>query len=712
MSEKKKLTRTERKQIEAAIARANRTDKKEKSAQDSIPYQRMWPDGICRVTDTRYTKTIQYQDINYQLSQNEDKTAIFEAWCDFLNYFDSSVQFQLSFVNLSASQETFARSISIPPCGDEFDGIRAEYAGMLQNQLARGNNGLIKTKYLTFGVEADNLRAAKPRLERIETDLLNNFKRLGVVAAPLNGFERLHVMHDILRMDEQEPFRFSWDWLAPSGLSTKDFIAPSSFEFKTGRMFRMGKKLGAISFVQILAPELNDRMLADFLDMESSVLVNLHVQSVDQVNAIKTVKRKITDLDKSKIEEKAIEAIDGVKGQFFAAAQFQIILGTGFVDKVYAVVVRGNETLAGSSNKEAAYDEMTTVQKISRTFGDVFVPIIPVLVATGLFMGLRGMSQSLGLQFSDNVLKMSQILTDTAFAFLPALVAWSTMKKFGGTPVIGIVLGLMLVAPQLPNAYAIAGGEAQPIPMDILGITVPVVGYQGSVLPALVLGIFAAKLQQWFKSFVPDVVDLIVTPFLTLLISMLVGLLVVGPIMHTLEIAIFGAVRAFLELPFGIGGFIVGGLQQVIVVSGVHHVFNALEVQLLASTGRDAFNAIITGAIVAQGGAAVAVAAKTKNAKKRALYISSAIPAFLGITEPAIFGINLRFVKPFVYALVGGAFAGATASIMHLAGTGMGITVIPGTLLYLDHLVEYLIVNAIGFGIAFALTFTLFDPKE
>ena len=416
--------------------------------------------------------------------------------------------------------------------------------------------------------------------------------------------------------------------------------------------------------------------------------------------------------DKSKINEKAIESIDGVKGQFFAAAQFQIILGTGFVDKVYGVVVRDNAALAVSNNKEAAYDEMTTVQKISRTFGDVFVPIIPVLVATGLFMGLRGMSQSLGLQFSDNVLKMSQILTDTAFAFLPALVAWSTMKKFGGTPVIGIVLGLMLVAPQLPNAYAIAGGEAQPIPMDILGITVPVVGYQGSVLPALVLGIFAAKLQQWFKSFVPDVVDLIVTPFLTLLISMLVGLLVVGPIMHTLEIAIFGAVRAFLELPFGIGGFIVGGLQQVIVVSGVHHVFNALEVQLLASTGRDAFNAIITGAIVAQGGAAVAVAAKTKNAKKRALYISSAIPAFLGITEPAIFGINLRFVKPFVYALVGGAFAGATASIMHLAGTGMGITVIPGTLLYLDHLVEYLIVNAIGFGIAFALTFTLFDPKE
>ena len=270
----------------------------------------MWPDGICRVTNTRYTKTIQYQDINYQLSQNEDKTAIFEAWCDFLNYFDSSVQFQLSFVNLSASQETFARSISIPPCGDEFDGIRAEYAGMLQNQLARGNNGLIKTKYLTFGVEADNLRAAKPRLERIETDLLNNFKRLGVVAAPLNGFERLHVMHDILRMDEQEPFRFSWDWLAPSGLSVKDFIAPSSFEFRTGRSFGVGRRIGCASFLQILAPELNDRMLADFLDMESSLIVSMHVQSVDQVKAIKTIKRKITDLQKMTIEEqkKAVRA--------------------------------------------------------------------------------------------------------------------------------------------------------------------------------------------------------------------------------------------------------------------------------------------------------------------------------------------------------------------------------------------------------------------
>ena len=307
---KKKLSRADRKQIEAAIARANRTDKKEKSAQDSIPYERMWPDGICRVSDGHYTKTIQFQDINYQLSQNEDKTAIFEGWCDFLNYFDSSIQFELSFLNLAASEETFARAINIPLQRDDFDSIRVEYTTMLQNQLAKGNNGLIKTKYLTFGIDADSIKAAKPRLERIETDILNNFKRLGVAAETLDGKARLAQLHGIFHMDEQVPFRFEWDWLAPSGLSTKDFIAPSGFEFRTGKQFRMGKKYGAVSFLQILAPELNDRLLADFLDMESSLIVSMHIQSVDQVKAIKTVKRKITDLDRSKIEEqkKAVRA--------------------------------------------------------------------------------------------------------------------------------------------------------------------------------------------------------------------------------------------------------------------------------------------------------------------------------------------------------------------------------------------------------------------
>ena len=308
--EKTKLSRADRKQIEAAIAKAKNTDKRHKSAQDSIPFQRMFPDGICRVTDYYYSKTVQFQDINYQLNQNEDKTAIFDSWCDFLNYFDSSIHFQLSFVNLAANKDSYAQTIAIPPRADAFNQLRTEYTKMLQTQLARGNNGLVKTKFITFGVEADNLKTAKPRLERIEIDILNNFKRLVVQAEPLNGHDRLKLMHDVLHMDEQEPFRFSWDWLAPSGLSVKDFIAPSSFEFRTGSSFAVGKKYGRASFLQILAPELNDRMLADFLDMESSVIVSMHIQSVDQVKAIKTIKRKITDLDKMKIEEqkKAIRA--------------------------------------------------------------------------------------------------------------------------------------------------------------------------------------------------------------------------------------------------------------------------------------------------------------------------------------------------------------------------------------------------------------------
>ena len=303
MSTQRKLTRAEKKQIEAAIARAKQQDKKKRSAQDSIPFERMWPDGICRVKPGYFTKTIQFQDINYQLNQNEDKTAIFEGWCDFLNYFDSSVKFQLSFMNMAANKDTYGKSIVIPPQDDDFDNIRQEYTEMLRNQLARGNNGLIKTKYLTFGVEAAHVKAAKPRLDRIETDILNNFKRLGVAASPMNGKERLALMHGMFHMDEQQDFNFSWDWLAPSGLSVKDFIAPTSFEFRNGKNFRVGKKYGAVSFLQILAPELNDRMLADFLDMESSLIVSMHIQSVDQTKAIKTIKRKITDLDKMKIEE-------------------------------------------------------------------------------------------------------------------------------------------------------------------------------------------------------------------------------------------------------------------------------------------------------------------------------------------------------------------------------------------------------------------------
>jgi type IV secretory pathway VirB4 component len=282
---------------------ARNRNKKEKTAQDSIPFQKMYPDGICRVTDKLYTKTIRFQDINYQLAQNEDKTAIFESWCDFLNYFDSSIHFQLSFLNMTANANDYESSVTINPQQDDFDSIRSEYSEMLQSQLSKGNNGLMKTKYLTFGIEADSVKIAKPRLERIENDLWNAFKRLGASVDSLDGKERLRLCHNILRMDGNETFHFDWKWLVPSGLSVKDFIAPSSFEFREGRIFKTGAKFGAVSFLQILAPELNDRILADFLDLESNLLVTMHIQSVDQTKAIKTIKRKITDLDKMKIEE-------------------------------------------------------------------------------------------------------------------------------------------------------------------------------------------------------------------------------------------------------------------------------------------------------------------------------------------------------------------------------------------------------------------------
>ena len=308
MSTQRKLSRTQQKEIKTAIARANRTDKKELSAQDSIPYLQIRVDGICQVTPTHFTKTIQFWDINYQLSDNEDKQAIFDGWCDFLNYFDSSIKFQFSFVNLTALRESFARPI--PLRSDQFESIQRELSKIIEVQQAKGNNGIMKTKYLTFGIDADNIRSAKPRLERIETDILNNFKRLGVSAEVLNGQERLRVLHDILRMDTPESFAFRWEDLPRSGLSTKDYISPSSFLFNRAKDFRMGKKFASVSFLQILAPELSDRILKDFLDIESSIVVNIHVQSVDQTKAIKTIKRTITDLDKSKIEEqkKAVRA--------------------------------------------------------------------------------------------------------------------------------------------------------------------------------------------------------------------------------------------------------------------------------------------------------------------------------------------------------------------------------------------------------------------
>ena len=286
-----------------ALASRRKAKEKRLSAQKSIPYREMGRDGICRVQDKLYSKTIRFYDINYQLAQNEDKSAIFENWCDFLNYFDSTIYFQLSFINHKTNLTEFEKVIRIEPQDDDFDDVRMEYAQMLKDQLSKGNNGLMRTKYITFAIEADNILEARPKLERIEADILNNFKVLGVRAYPLNGVERLQILYETFNPQQAVPFSFQYDQLLKTGLTTKDFVAPTSFEFKAGRYFKMGETLGAVSYLQILAPELTDKMLAEFLDMDKNLVVNLHIQSIDQMKAIKLVKSKVTDINRMKIEE-------------------------------------------------------------------------------------------------------------------------------------------------------------------------------------------------------------------------------------------------------------------------------------------------------------------------------------------------------------------------------------------------------------------------
>ena len=410
--------------------------------------------------------------------------------------------------------------------------------------------------------------------------------------------------------------------------------------------------------------------------------------------------------DEAKINKDAIESLEKVQGAFFNSGQYQIIFGTGTVNKMYdEVVALGLPTSTKSEMKAEAAKQGNWFQRAIRTFGDVFVPIIPVIVATGLFMGVRGLLTALGMTLPQDVTTYTQILTDTAFIILPGLVVWSTFRVFGGNPAVGIVLGMMLVSGSLPNAWAVAsGGEVTA--MQFFGF-IPVVGLQGSVLPAFIIGVVGAKFEKAVRKVVPDVLDLLVTPFVTLLVMSILGLFIIGPVFHVVENYILIGTKAILNLPFGLGGFLIGGVHQLIVVSGVHHIFNLLEVQLLAADHANPFNAIITAAMTAQGAATVAVGVKTKNPKLKTLAFPAALSAFLGITEPAIFGVNLRFRKPFFLSLIAGAIGGGLASILGLAGTGNGITIIPGTMLYIGNgqLPQYLLMVAVSFALGFALTY-------
>ena len=419
--------------------------------------------------------------------------------------------------------------------------------------------------------------------------------------------------------------------------------------------------------------------------------------------------------DEAKINKDAIENLEKVQGAFFNSGQYQIIFGTGTVNKMYdEVVALGLPTSSKDEMKEEAGKQGNWFQRAIRTFGDVFVPLLPAIVATGLFMGIRGaivQDQVLALFGTTaeafkatNFYTYSVVLTDTAFAFFPALICWSAFRVFGGNPLLGLVLGLMMVNSSLPNAWAVASGDAQPI---LFFGFIKVVGYQNSVLPAFFVGLTGAKLEKWLRKRIPDVLDLLLVPFLTFLVMSILALFVIGPVFHEVESYVKVATVWLLSLPMGLGGLILGGVHQVIVVTGVHHIFNLLESNLVTSTGSDPLNAIITAAMTAQLGATLAVGVKTKNPKIKALAFPAALSAGLGITEPAIFGINLRYGKPFIMGLIAGAAGGWLANILGLAGTSFGITIIPGTLLYINgQLLKYvfmvLVTTALGFGLTYA----------
>lgn len=408
--------------------------------------------------------------------------------------------------------------------------------------------------------------------------------------------------------------------------------------------------------------------------------------------------------DDTLVNKEKADSVEGSKGYFFNTGQHQFIFGTGKVNEVYDAFASemGNESGSEEKSgfKEDVYSNLTPVQKVVRTLSDVLVPLIPALVTTGLLMGVRGLLTELGVTFSDDWLAMFQMLTDTAFAFLPVLIAYSATKKFGGDPIIGIVVGLMMVAPQLPNAWAVASGDAQPLHLFGLSIS----GYQGSIFPAIIVGILVSKLEKWFRKFVPQMMDLIVTPFLTIVVTLGLVLFLLGPILQVAEKSVINSIVYVVQAPFGIGYILYAAVQQVIVITGLHHSIGIVELGLLNSTGKNVLQVLGTASMAGQFGAAISAAWIYKNKVKRSNAISAAMPTLFGITEPLLFGVNLRSMRIFGAGMLGGAVGGLMTYIFQLAATGMGITFIPGLLLYTGDfgaMVKYIIVILVSFAVGF-----------
>ncbi|MCC2523840.1 PTS transporter subunit EIIC [Vibrio coralliilyticus] len=422
---------------------------------------------------------------------------------------------------------------------------------------------------------------------------------------------------------------------------------------------------------------------------------------------------RVVAKDDEKVDAEGLSATQGVHGYFFQNGQHQVILGTGFVGKVFAIM-KGNEAIEETPQAEEKNDKVSTFQTVTRTFSDIFVAIIPALVATGLLMGLRGLLvNGFGIELSPQLNTLSQVLTDTAFIFIPVLVTWSAMRVFGGNPVLGIVLGLMLVAPQLASKWDVAFGNAEAMIIPFMGFEIAVTGLQSSILPAVFMGWFAALVERTSRKYIPEVLDLILTPFITLLVSLIAGLVFVGPILLGIEKLITEAVLYFLQIPYGIGGLIYGGAIQFMAVTGMHHTIVPITIAMVTDTGFDYINPLGTAAIAGQFGAAMAVMSMQTDKVKRTGMFGAALPALFGITEPAMFAITLPRVKPFLYGCVGGALGGCLGAIAGIGSAGTGATMLPGVLLYLGGgLGMYVLVMLVGAASAFALTKLLYkEPK-
>ncbi len=445
----------------------------------------------------------------------------------------------------------------------------------------------------------------------------------------------------------------------------------------------------------------------DFNKIAQEIVLN--IGGKDNISVLEhcATRLRIVVKDNSKVNTENLKNIKGIGGYFYQSGQHQIIIGTGKVNKVFNII-NSDGTIKSDGAKESAYANLNPIQKILRSLADVFIPLIPVLVATGLFMGLRGFVMQLGLTLSPEVLTLSQVVTDTVFIFLPALVVWSTFRRFGGTPVIGMVLGLMLIAPMLPNAWEVASGAVEPLKVGIFRIE----GFQGTILPALIVGIFGAHVEKWIKSWMPSIVDLVFTPFLTIVIGILAAFFVLGPIFTMVEDIIMMGVQSVIELPFGIGGAIFGGTQQALTVTGLHTSLMLIETSYLASKGVNPMNALITASMAGQAGAAIAYAMSIKDKEDRTLKLSSIVPCFFGITEPLLFGVTLSNTKVFISGMIGGAIAGAFAMLFKVAPSVMGVTFIPAIPAYLgNNLLGYLAMIAIGMGTGMIMTKILVKQK-